>query len=290
MSLSFDTILFPVDFSDRCRGAAHYVEALAGRFGSRLILLHVLEATIGQPGDLDFGGLATSLQWEDRTARTQELLDGFLAEELSFLPVTRMLENGDPARTIIRVAQAEKADLIMLPTHGYGGFRRFILGSVTAKVLHDAECPVWTGVHMESAPPLESIQIRRILCAVDLTARSEAVIAGGAQLAAEYGADLAIAHAVPGTEAIPEKMLDCELRRHLVSQAREQLVELATRSGVNATLLVDSGDTAAVIDDLAKSWQADLAVIGRGQHHGFGRLRTHSYSIIRESPCPVLSI
>ncbi len=42
-----------------------------------------------------------------------------------------------------------------MPTHGYGPFRRFILGSVTAKVLHDADCPVWTGVHLEEAPPIE---------------------------------------------------------------------------------------------------------------------------------------
>jgi len=40
----------------------------------------------------------------------------------------------------------------MMPTHGLGGFRRFLLGSVTAKVLHDADCPVWTGVHLERAP------------------------------------------------------------------------------------------------------------------------------------------
>jgi nucleotide-binding universal stress UspA family protein len=290
MTVSFNTILFPVDFSDRCRGAARYVEALAGRFGSRLILLHVLETTIGQPGDLDFGGLATSLQWEDRTARTQELLDSFLVEELSLLPVTRKLETGDPARTIIHVAQTEKVDLIMMPTHGYGGFRRFILGSVTAKVLHDAECPVWTGVHMESAPAPESIQIKKILCAVDLNARSDNLVSAAARLAEEYGAELALAHAVPGSEAIPEKLLDCELRRHLMAQAREQLLALATAAGVNATLLVDSGDTARVIDGLARSWDADLAVIGRGQHHGLGRLRTHSYAIIRECPCPVLSL
>jgi nucleotide-binding universal stress UspA family protein len=290
MPLSINTILFPVDFSDRCRGAARYVETLAGRFGSRVILLHVLETTIGQPGDLDFGGLTTSLQWEDRTARTQELLDRFLAEELSSLSVTRKLETGDPARTIIRVAHAEKVDLIMMPTHGYGGFRRFILGSVTAKVLHDAECPVWTGVHLETAPSLESIQLRRVLCAVDLTARSEAVISAAAEIAQENHAELALAHAVPGSEAIPEKLLDCELRRHLMAQAREQLLELASSIGANSTLLVESGETARVIADLARNWLADLVVIGRGQHHGFGRLRTHSYSIIRESPCPVLSI
>ena len=40
--------------------------------------------------------------------------------------------------------------VILMPTHGYGPFRRFILGSNTAKVLHDADCPVWTGVHLET--------------------------------------------------------------------------------------------------------------------------------------------
>jgi nucleotide-binding universal stress UspA family protein len=288
--LSFNTILFPVDFSDRCRGAAHYAEAFAGRFDSRLILLHVLETTIGQPGDLDFGGLATSLQWEDRSARTQELLDGFLKEELAILKVERRLETGDPARVIVKVAHAENVDLIMLPTHGYGGFRRFILGSVTAKVLHDANCPVWTGVHMEAAPPLESISIKTILCALDLTPRCEAVLQAGAQLADEYGAQLILAHAIPGSEAIPEKLMDCELRRHLLAQSREQLLALAARFGVQATLSVESGDVAKVVDTAAKYQNADLVVIGRGHHSGFGRLRTHSYAIIRESPCPVLSI
>jgi nucleotide-binding universal stress UspA family protein len=288
--LNFNTVVFPVDFSDRCRGAAHYVEALAGRFNSRLILLHVLETTIGQPGDLDFGGLAASLQWEDRVERAQAMLDEFLKQELSFLNVERRLETGDPARVIVKVAHSEKADLIMLPTHGYGGFRRFILGSVTAKVLHDAECPVWTGVHLEAAPPLESIAVKTIMCAIDLTAKSEQLLAAGMQLAEEYGAHLVLAHVVPGSEAIPEKLLDCELRRHLIAQAREQLLALAATAGAKATLAVESGDIAPTIDSTAKKHNADLLVIGRGHHAGFGRLRTYSYAIIRQSPCPVLSI
>jgi len=288
--LAFGTILFPVDFSDRCRGAARYIEALSGRFNSRLILLHVLETTIGQPGDLDFGGLATSLQWEDRTARAQELLDGFLLDEVGLSNVERRLETGDPARCIIRVAKAENVDLIAMPTHGYGGFRRFILGSVTAKVLHDAECPVWTGVHMENAPPLDRIQIRRILCAVDLMARSETVLSAGAQLADEYGAEMAVVHIVPGSDAVPERLLDCELRRHLMAQSHEQLLALTTKASIDATLLIDSGEPGRGVDAAARAWNADSVIIGRGHHHSIGRLRTHSYAIIRDSPCPVLSI
>lgn len=287
--LEFKTILFPIDFSERCRGAAHYVEALAGRFRSRVILLHVVETTIGQPGDLDFGGLATSVDWESRLTRSQRLLDQFMADE-QFLSIERMLETGDPARTIIRIARSERADLIMLPTHGYGGFRRFILGSVTAKVLHDADCPTWTGVHMEAAPPLDAIQVRRIVCAVDLTPRSEAVIAAASDLADEYGAELALTHVVPGSDAIPENILDCELRRHLIAQAREQLQTQAVKAGLQASLVVRSGDIARLVDETAKEFGADLVIIGRSQQHGLGRLRTHAYAIIRESPCPVLSI
>ena len=46
-------ILFPVDFSDRCRGAGRYVEAIAGRFGSKVVMLHVIE-TAAHAGDIDF--------------------------------------------------------------------------------------------------------------------------------------------------------------------------------------------------------------------------------------------
>ena len=288
--LSFDTILFPVDFSDRCRGAAHYVEAMAGRFKSKLILLHVLETTIGQPGDLDFGGLATSLQWEDRTERTRELLNGFLADELAYLDVERVLENGDPARVIIRLAHERQVRLIAMPTHGYGGFRRFILGSVTAKVLHDADCPVLTGVHMEEAPPLEKIAIRTVLCAIDFGPRTHDIVSAGVQLSEEYGAELVLAHAVPSSDNVPERIIDCELRRHLIAQAREELLALASAANVKATLAVEGGEVARVIDDAAKRHKADILVIGRGNHSGFGRLRTHSYAIVRESPCPVLSV
>lgn len=289
--LRFSRILFPVDFSDRCRGAAHYVKALAGRYGSKISMLHVLESMIGQPGDLDFGGLATSLQWEDRAARAQELLDGFLLGELKDFDVERRLETGDPARTIVRVAHEEQIDLVMMPTHGYGGFRRFILGSVTAKVLHDVKCPVWTGVHMEEAPPIEAIALRSIVCAIDLAVASEGALRAAAELATQHGAELTITHAVPGSEALPEKLMDMELRLHLISQGRRAIAELCERAGVKpAHVCVDSGEVAHVVRHCASEHRGDLIVIGRGHHSGFGRLRTHSYAIIRESPCPVISI
>ena len=64
-----------------------------------------------------------------------------------------MLE-GDASEVITKYAAEHGTDLIMMPTHGYGVFRGLLLGSVTAKVLHDAVCPVWTAVHVEETPPI----------------------------------------------------------------------------------------------------------------------------------------
>jgi len=74
-----------------------------------------------------------------------------------------VLLKGDPAECIVRVAQENAVDLIVMPTHAHGRFRRFLLGSVTAKVLHDTDCPVLTGVHHEDKPFLDSAQITSIV-------------------------------------------------------------------------------------------------------------------------------
>jgi nucleotide-binding universal stress UspA family protein len=294
---NFKRILFPVDFSERCRGAAHYAMALAGRFGSELVLFHVVETPIARPGELDFGAMAFETDLEGRVEYCRQLLDSFLETAqvepaTGYLQIEKHIEQGDAARAIIRFAAETGVDLIMMPTHGYGAFRRFILGSVTAKVLHDADCPVWTGVHLESAPPLEGISFRRVLCAIDLSEMNERPLRAASEMCDEYGAELIVVHAVPGAEAIPERGLDTELRMHLKRDARERIDRcLAALDVVAAHICVEGGEVAHVVKASATVHQADLVVIGRGAHTGLaGRLRTHSYAIIRESPCPVLSL
>ncbi len=294
----FKRILFPVDFSERCRGAAHYAMALAGRFGSELILFHVVETPIARPGELDFGAMAFETDLEGRVEYCRQLLDSFLEQAqpaepaARYLNIEKRIDQGDAARAIIRLAAETRVDLIMMPTHGYGAFRRFVLGSVTAKVLHDADCPVWTGVHLESAPPLEAIAFRRILCAIDLSEANERPLQAASELCGEYGAELMVVHAVPGMEAIPERAMDKELQSHLKIDARDRIQRcLAALDVVASKVCVESGEVAQVVKTAAAAHRADLVVIGRGVHTGLaGRLRTHSYAIIRESPCPVLSI
>ena len=284
-------ILFPIDFSDRCTGAARFVEAVAGRFDAELTLLHVVEPADYLYGSLEFGGTSLNDYHAERMNQCRRQLDTYLSKELEPFQVRRVLMEGDPARRIVEVAHDEKMDLVMMPSHGFGPFRRFIIGSVTAKVLHDVECPVWTGVHMEEAPPLELIGCRSVLCGVDLGSQSERTVSYAGQLAEEYGAELRLVHATPVCESRPGKYMDSEFYVSISAKAKEEMERLRDRVGVKAEVLLDGGDPATVVHAMAEKHKADLVVIGRGSAAGgFGRLRTHAYAIIRQSPCPVLSV
>lgn len=286
--LRFDTILFPTDFSGRCSGAARYVKALSDRFDSNIILLHVLEARIGQPGDPQFGGVLME-PWIDIEERTRELLDEYLKEELAGSKVRRMLLRGSVASTILEVAREQKADLMVIPSHGYGTLRRMLFGSTASTLLHRSPCPVLTGAHMdEPGAFVNGLSIEKILCPLDLTSTSEHVLMSAAEIATYFNAELTLVHAVPGTDVVPERHMDCELRSHLIRQGREQLIALAASNGVNCSIAVEAGDVADVVRSAATQHGSQLIVIGRNGHRTWWE--HNSYAIARQAPCAVLAI
>ncbi len=289
--LTLKKILFPVDFSDRAIGAAHYVEALTGRFNAELTLMHVVESADYLYGTIEFGGAALNDFHTERMAHSRKKLDEFLVDELGHFQVRRVLFEGDPSRVITDYVEREGIDMVMMPSHGFGPFRRFIIGSVTAKVLHDVHVPVWTGVHMEAAPPLEVIGCRNVLCGVDLSSEQcEHTVTWAASMAEEYGAKLALVHATPAVETWPAKAFDTEMAQSFMAAAREEITKLQAKLGTNAMVCIAGGDPATVIKHAAEQHESDVLVIGRGSSEGFNRLRTNAYGIIRQSPCPVISV
>jgi nucleotide-binding universal stress UspA family protein len=273
-------ILLPVDFSERSSGAARCVRSLCSRFGPRVTALHVLPPPQTEFGAMDVSGSVLSEIYLNRTSLASQDLEAFVAAELAGLSVTPVVLEGDPAGQIVEYAHAHSVDLIVMPTHGYGPFRRFILGSNTAKVLHDADCPVWTGIHIAELPA--PTPLRHVLCAVDLGPNSGRTLEWASWMARGFGASLTLMHAAPPCPEGAAKVADA---------ARQELSRLQKDAGVEADLLVEPGDPAAVICAAAARLPANLLVIGRGSAAGvFGRLRTNAYSIIRQSPCPVASV
>jgi nucleotide-binding universal stress UspA family protein len=283
-------IVVPVDYSEKSEGAARYAEAMHGRFGSRVTLLHVLPPPHYEFGAMEVGGSVLEDLFRNRAEQARKDLDEFLAAELTPEFTERVLLEGDPAARIVKTAHERGAGMILMPTHGYGTFRRFILGSVTAKVLHDADCPVWTGVHME-ASSVEAVRIDRVAAAIDLGAQTERTLMWARRFAESAGAELTLIHAMPNLEGRSGEYFDPDWRRHMKASISEEVAGLLARLGFEAPLLADSGETAETVCGLAQEWKADVLVIGRGSAAGvFGRLRANAYSIIRQSHCPVVSV
>lgn len=283
-------ILVPIDFSERSTGAARYAEALQKAFLSRVTLVHVLPPPHYEFGAMEVGGTVLEELIAGRAQQVRADLENFMADELPPDRVERVVREGDPAQEIVALAHEVEAGLIIMPTHGYGPFRRFILGSVTAKVLHDADCPVWTGVHLET-PSAEACHWSKIAVGVDLGQQTERTLMWAARFAELAKAELALLHATPNLEGKAGEYFDPDWKEHVDSAVREEVSGLLARLDLHAPLMLESGDAAPTVCKMAQEWGADLLVIGRGSASGvFGRMRANAYSIIRQSHCPVVSV
>ena len=282
-------ILLPIDFSVRSADAADAAVAVAERFGSEIALLHVLVPRFDLP-------VTTSAQTRVLNSglrvEAEEQMKEFRRNLWGRLEVKRVLREGDPARTIVEYATEEHVDLIMMPTHGYGPFRRLLLGSVTAKVLHDAKCPVWTAAHTPDASSSISATPRRIACAVDLGRQSSSILSWASRLCWEFGAPLSAIHVVSSLDPrLEDYYLSPEWRSDVVENAKAELQQLMETAGIDGEIQIDVGPVAGAVADAARRLKADLLVIGRNcDDSAGGRLPTNAYAIIRESPCPVLGV
>lgn len=287
--LNIKKILLPVDFPNTSLEVVHQAATFARRFHAEIVMLHVVTAQSHAAGVPEDGPKFAA--WDvlaEITKRAQENSDKPLAPELDGLAIRSALVKGDPAHAIVQMAQEEKADLIMMPSHGFT-FNRFLLGSVTAKVLDKCECPVWTSAHVEGLP-VQEFAIRNVLCAVDLGPRSDAVAWWAAQMAAELGARLTLAHVTPGVELWGPggTYVSTRWKEALVSDASRQLAALQQQLDIKADVFIGSGDAAKVLKEAARQTQADLLVTVCYPYGG--NLRIHGYATICSVPTPVLSV
>src|SRR5262249_49479820 len=121
--------------------------------------------------------------------------------------------------------------------------------------------------------------------------KSAPVISWAADFAKQAGATLRLVHVVPAIEGWPERQFDREYEEGLRTKGRTAIESMLERLEIDAPLCVVAGSVAAAVRGEAGGHGADLLVIGCGAaHEGLGRLRMHAYGIIREAPCPVISV
>lgn len=250
-------ILLPVDYSERCFEIARQAVELARCFGCEITALRV------EPVSLDAAG----------RRKAESRLEQFTDHELSSIRARRLTRTGDAVAEILRQASEDKPDLIMMPTRGFSSFRLLLLGSVTAKVLQHAMCPVWTGPHGASSSDSSRIPPRHIVCAVALGFGASEGFAWASALAKAYRAGLTVLHVAPRAE-------------------------LPTGTGVplwkshplgSREIVVETGDASKAVPALARQLSADLLVLDRNPM-GERRSRSEEYQIILGAPGAVLRL
>lgn len=276
-------IIFPVDFSPNSSALLAPVAAMAQRFQAQVTLLHVLRTDL----DVADPGLIAQLE---RSA--VEKLSAFGNEGLAGLTVHRQVTHGPAAAEIVRLAAPLDSPLIVMPTRGQSAFRRLLLGSVTASVLHDAACPVWTTAHCADAGPLPTAY-KSIVCAIDLGPHTADVLRQATWFARDFGAELHVIHSVPAIDPRFDSATAQRAHAFLIDAARAQYPEIAARVGMELPKL-EIGEEPSLGETVAAAvarHRADLLCIGRGTAQGvLGRLRTNAHELIRQSRCPVLSV
>lgn len=282
----FEKILFPIDFSEASRAMVPEVQDMARRCNAAVTVLHSFNLVKGHDlaGSLDATAEHTPLPYTPEIAelreQEEERLQSFARERLADAKYAVIMEDGDPAAIIRKIVERDGMDLIMMPTRGMGTFRRLLLGSVTAKVLHDIDCAVFTSAHeLDAGRPYHS-GYRRIVCAVELNEEEEIILKTAGDFARMCGARLSIVHV---------------RQPHLVirsDHATERDVSATIRRvGMEAEVRVFDAEVADGIRRIAIDETADLVVVGRGKDRSrISCLWSDLYEIIRESPCPVLSV
>ena len=289
---SIHRILAPVDFSDSSVGAVSYAHCVAAQLRCDLTLVHVLEPIEAWFSPVHITPVRLDEMMAERSSTAQREMDRFLDKRLDGRCVKHLRLTGDPAEQILQCVESEKASLILMPTHGYDPIRRFLLGSVTSKVLHGAHVPVWTAVHFDKYTSGTCSPPRHIVCGLDLGPQSARVLEWAAEMAQQFAAKLTVVHATPemsGTEADLARqnwqdMLNTRLRKQVASTQHPALEK--------AEVMLAHGEPHKALGETVERAGADLLVIGRGASADgpFGRLRAHAYAIVRASPCPIVSV
>ena len=136
-------IVVATDFSTASRPAFAAALDAARRDGARLVVLHVMMPPTPFVGD-DLPGSWLELEARARRDAERRLAAAVSQAERAGIATKGTLVRGVPAEVIVRIARREGADLIVIGTHGRSGLGRLFMGSVAARVLGTAKCPVLT--------------------------------------------------------------------------------------------------------------------------------------------------
>lgn len=299
--IQISRILCPVDFSDASRRALDYAVVLARWYESQVTVLHVAAITPLAPIAPYPGTMPPDLVGLTEAARQQLQadLERFVqAERAAGVPIEAKIAEGDAAREILRAAEALPADLIVMGTHGRSGFDRWLLGSVTEKVIRKTTAPMLTvPPHMPDAVPVGP-GFKRILCPIDFSPASKTALTYATSLAQEADAHLMLIHVLelPPETSYGAPPFDAEAYTRTYEEESKHRLRALVPDEVRTYCTVEemavTGKPYQEILRVAKEQAVELIVLGVHGRGAADRLLFGSTTqhVVRQATCPVMTL
>ena len=290
------SILSPVDFSEHSRHALRWAGAFAARFQSRLTVISVVDPLLAEAARIRLGQ-------DLAKAETEPALREFVAATWSGgagAPVQTVFKTviGEPANAILEAATADPADLIVMGTQGLGGFRKWLLGSTTERLLRRTHVPVLAvplASDADAVPQHRGFEISHILAATDFSESSVTAAEIAANLAGQLSASLTLAHVVEPLTVPPQwQPLVQESDEMRLGSARTKLKTLAGQvcGPRGCDDIVVLGRPADLIGSIARDRGMQLIVMGLASDRGVFAPRPGSiaYRVLCSTTVPVLVV
>lgn len=278
-------VLYATDFSEASRRALPLLSAIAKKYGSEIYIANIwfpLPYSMGSP---DAPLAFEAEQAEDALTRTREISE---SEQLAGVPKTLIVEQGDVGEEIARIVRERSVDLVLLSTHGRTGWKHLLMGSVAERLFRNLRCPVLTVGPRLSERFSREFPLKKLLFAVDFSQESRMVFPLVSSLAAQRNCELVLVHVLP-----EETGLNPEARR-LAEPLRKDMESVYSpylEKGCKAEFVIDFGDPAKRILDLAQAKNVDLIAMGvRNAPEFVTHFRnTITYRVVLQATCPVLT-
>lgn len=298
MRINIKNILCTTDFSRFSNLAISYALSMAREFDAKLYVCHVIDlTTAGMYGE---AFLAFDEQESRITSRAIKELRATIGDRLpNWEP---LVVSGHPADEISRLCEDKKVDLVVSATRGRSGFKRFLIGSVTGRLMRTLSCPLLVVQSIEEAPDVpidQEFRMKRILVGCDFSEDSHLAFQHGVSLAQEFQAELHLAHVIepsvykdllkpapPVVEELREALRDA-LNEKLEGMVPDEAFSWCT---LKTTLL--AGHPHEELVKYARLNKIDLIVLGIRGHGMVETLLIGSTTdrLTVRSPCPVLCV
>lgn len=260
------TILVPLDGSELSERALKPALTIAAQDGGQVVMVRTPVVEAALVPSVEFFG-SYSLRGLDQAVEQARREAGAYLTQLEHaqaqpnVKVRGEVRDGDPAEAILETAAAAKADLIVMSTHGYSGVTRWLMGSVTERVLAHAPCPV---LIIRSDSPLQ-----KMLVTLDGSELAEHVLAPAYDIATAFGAPLTVLRAVKEVPVAhiaelesAEHGLGLRVQDELIDEAKAYLERLAVqRAGQPVELAVRTGPAPSAILTFAETHGVDVVAM-----------------------------